>query len=90
MSLNYVDKGSSDRLDPLPNAPDLNTNRLAHGTTSISPRARGTQTAPRVVYKNDTVIVYDSTNERIVIGRLPDGTFGIAISKPGIDVSSAF
>lgn len=27
---------------------------------------------------------------RIIIGLLPDGTYGMAISKPGIDVNSAF
>ena len=90
MSLNNVDKNSDTRLEASPNAPDVHINRLAHGTTSISPRAAGTQATAKITYKNDAIIVYDGSNERIVIGRLPDGTFGVAVSKPGVDVSSAF
>ena len=32
------------------------------------------------------VITDENGVDRIVIGRLPDGTYGIAISKPGNDV----
>ena len=43
-------------------------------------------------YKDDfsTITYFDATNPRILIGLLPDGTYGIAISKPGIDVRTAF
>lgn len=46
----------------------------------------------QLVYKNNysTTTYYDNANSRILIGLLPDGTYGIAISKPGIDVTSAF
>lgn len=90
MSLLYVDKNSSSRLSPKVNAGDVHQNRKAHATDSIAPRAEGTQTSARITTKNDQIIVYDDANERIVIGRLPDGTYGIAISKSGYDVSDAF
>lgn len=35
-------------------------------------------------------IVSDGTNNRIILGKLPDGTYGLVISKPGYDVSSLF
>ena len=39
---------------------------------------------------NNRLILYDGTDYRMVIGVLPDGTIGIAISKPGEDVFDAF
>lgn len=36
--------------------------------------------------RSGNYIVSDATKRRIIIGVLPDGTFGIAISKPGFDV----
>ncbi len=45
-----------------------------------------------LIYKNDysTTTYYDASNARILIGLLPDGSYGIAISKPNIDVYTAF
>ena len=90
MSLNNVDKGSDDRAMPEPNAPDVRTNRMALNTTSIAPRADGTQLGARVVVKDDTITVFDAANTRIIIGRLPDGTYGIAVSNPGFNVSDIY
>jgi len=89
VSLNFTDKNSVDRTLPTPNSPDVHENPLAHGATSIAPRATGTQPGAKITNKNDTIIVYDASNERIVIGRLPDGTYGMAISKAGFNVSDA-
>lgn len=89
MSLNFTDTNSDDRQQPSVNAPDVSNNVMAHSTTSVAPRAIGTQTGARIITKNDTIIVYDASNERIVIGRLPDGTFGVAVSKAGFNVSDA-
>lgn len=36
------------------------------------------------------VVVNDGVNNRVLIGALPDGTFGMVVSKPGVDVSSVF
>lgn len=40
--------------------------------------------------RSGNFVVRDATVTRIIIGLLPDGTYGIAISKPGVDVYTAF
>ena len=35
-------------------------------------------------------VVYDDDNPRIIIGRQPDGDYGIVVSKTGEDVLEAF
>lgn len=44
-----------------------------------------------LVYQNDytTTTYYDSSNSRILLGQLPDGTYGIWVSAPGQDVTTA-
>lgn len=44
----------------------------------------------RIEDKNGYMVLYDGTDHRMIIGILPDGTVGIAISKDGEDVFSAF
>lgn len=39
--------------------------------------------------RSGSQIVSDISNRRIIIGVLPDGTYGIAISKEGVDVIKA-
>lgn len=40
---------------------------------------------------NRTTIYKDETGtNRIIIGKLPDGTWGMVVSKPGVDVLSVF
>ena len=40
---------------------------------------------------NRTQIIKDDTGTpRILIGRLPDGTYGLVVSKPGTDVLGLF
>lgn len=90
MSLNYVDKANDNRLIPEPNAPDIRTQRMSLGTVSITPRATGTQTGARITNKDDTITVNDGSFNRIAIGRLPDGRYGIVVSKSGHDISEIF
>lgn len=41
--------------------------------------------------ENRTQVIKDETgNNRIIFGRLPDGTYGLVISKVGQDVLSLF
>ena len=40
----------------------------------------------RIEQGNGRVIVSDDTKNRILIGKAPDGTYGLWISKPGFDV----
>lgn len=38
-----------------------------------------------------TKIVRDETGtKRIILGRMPDGTYGLLVSKPGVDVDTLF
>lgn len=39
---------------------------------------------------NGRLVVYDGTYNRLILGTWPDGTIGLIISKPGIDVFSLF
>lgn len=89
MALFNVDKAGESRSAPTVNAVDVHHNRKAHATDSIAPRAVGTETGGRVVEKNDTITVYDSDNYRVAIGRLPNGEYGVAITKSGYDITDA-
>jgi hypothetical protein len=40
--------------------------------------------------QNMTKVVSDGQTNRIIFGRLPDGTYGLVISKPGVDVIKLF
>jgi len=42
-----------------------------------------------LIYKNDysTTTYYDTTNSRVALGLLPDGTYGLQVSKPGYNVT---
>lgn len=41
--------------------------------------------------ENNTQIINDNSGvHRIIIGELPDGTFGIVVSKSGVNVLSLF
>lgn len=44
----------------------------------------------RIEEGNNRLVLHDGTYYRMIIGLLPDGTVGIVISKPGIDVLTAF
>lgn len=39
---------------------------------------------------NNRMVLYDGNYYRMIIGVLPDGTVGMIISKPGVDVFSLF
>jgi hypothetical protein len=39
---------------------------------------------------NDNITLRDTTTNRIIFGKLPDGSYGFVISKDNIDVQSAF
>jgi hypothetical protein len=45
----------------------------------------------QLVYKDDfsTKTYFDTTNSRMLEGLLPDGTYGLWVSKPGFDVSTS-
>lgn len=49
------------------------------------------QTAKDLLYTDNfsTKVYYDQTNSRIVEGKLPDGTYGMWVSKPGFDANNS-
>jgi hypothetical protein len=90
MTLFQIDKSNDDRSTPVVNSSDVHLNRMAHATDSIAPRAAGSPVSGKITTKNDQIVASDGTVNRIIFGRLPNGVYGIAISKPGVDVGSAF
>lgn len=40
--------------------------------------------------QNTTRVISDGTTNRIIFGRLPDGTYGMVVSKPNVDVMNLF
>jgi len=74
------------------NIPDGSSNQFFG--QKVSKKGVNVYNAPDndLIYKNDysTTTYYDASNARILIGLLPDGTYGIVISKPGYDVNSLF
>lgn len=90
MSLHDVDKVGDHRLNSSVNTQDSLLSPKAHATDGVAYRTEQNTTTARTLVKDDQILIYDSSNLRIVIGRLPDGTYGIVISKPGINVTDAF
>lgn len=95
MALHDIDKNSMDRGNPNPNTHGKMIPEAvkAHGTISTSyttDDSGATTNVARVQMQNNRIVIYDGTNERIVIGTLPDGTLGMAVSKAGYDVSGAY
>lgn len=45
----------------------------------------------QLIYKDDfsTKTYFDQTNSRMIEGLLPDGTYGLWVSSPGVDVATA-
>lgn len=37
-----------------------------------------------------TIAIHDTNNTRVVLGQLPDTSYGWAVSKPGVDVQNGF
>jgi len=88
MSLHDVDKNTLDRGTPSPNRPDVVAADAvrAHKTISTQYKTDADTGAGRVQFSNKQIQVNDDSDARLLIGLLPDGTYGIAISKPGYDV----
>lgn len=93
MALHDTSKNSQSRDNPMPNVHNhvIPEAVKAHSTvsTSYSLRSNGDYT-PRVQMLNNGIVVYDGSNQRIIFGLLPDGTYGLAISKAGYNVSDAY
>lgn len=89
MSLNYTDKGSDDRSQPAPSSPDVNGHPLALGTTSINPRAAGTQSGAKIVTKDSKIVAYDGSNNIGLFGFDDSGNMVVKVAKTGFDANTA-
>lgn len=89
IALHDTDKSNDTRNVPMPNMGDSKAERHADGTVGISNKL-DTPTGPYVSTKNGRILVYDGTVNRVLIGLAPDGTYGVWVSKEGIDVLSSF
>jgi len=48
-------------------------------------------TLRQIESENRTKVIRDEDGvDRIILGRMPDGTYGMVVSKPGVDVKSLF
>lgn len=90
MTLFNIDKGSDGaRLNPTVNSADVQDNPKAHATESISPRAQGTQGAPKITTKNTRIIANDGSNNIGLFGFDDAGAMVVKVAKPGFDANSA-
>lgn len=91
MSLHDVDKNGADRGIPKPNHSDMVAEgaHKANSTTSINPVTDSTPTSAFTKTANGQLLVNDGTTNRVSVGALADGTFGLKVSKPTKDVNTA-
>lgn len=89
MGLWDTDKKNDGRDSPSLNQADALVQRMANGTVSVHPKTDATGSAAFTQTSNGRMLVNDGTNNRVVVGALPDGTFGMKVSQPGIDVTTA-
>lgn len=93
MALHDTDKRSEKRTNPITVSRDqLPTDmRQAHGTTQITNRDSDDGYTQKVQIEEGYIVVWDSSGDRrILMGFLPDGTYGLVISKEGVDVTTLF
>jgi hypothetical protein len=63
MALHDRDKNSDKRLTPMPTARDINTNRMAHGTTAFTLKGEDTdQTVGKLVIKDGRLALETNQN----------------------------
>jgi len=92
MSLHDVGKNDPRRDNASINAHDnmLDAAVKAHATDGIAYRTEQNTGVAKAIVKDDQILIYDSSNLRIIIGRLPDGTYGMVVSKEGTDATTLF
>lgn len=89
MALYDIDKTSDTRLTPALNADDNVMDRLAHNTTQTTYRTAGSDTTPRMAFKNGLILTYDADdNCSSVYGYIPElsSTPVFIIAKEGYDI----
>ena len=88
MAIYDVDKNNDSRSTPLPNASDAHLQRISDGTVGITNKLDGSSGAYTST-KNAAIKVNDGTYNRVLVGLLPDGTYGLKVSQLNYDVTTA-
>lgn len=89
MAIYDTDKNSDTRNSPTPNISDAHIQRRSDGTVGITNKLDAS-TGAFTSTNNARILVNDGTYNRVLIGLSPSGTYGIWVSKEGIDVLTAF
>jgi len=86
-----VDKDSPDRGNPSLNVSDvLSVGAVrAHATEGTSYRSEDATDKPKLVTKDDQIILFDGVANKILIGRDGSGNWDVKIAEDGVDVLTA-
>ena len=69
-------------ISPIQLTPNMDSGTLANAIND---------TFRQIESENRTKVIRDEDGvDRIILGRLPDGTYGLIVSKPGVDVNTLF
>jgi len=90
MAVHDTNLGGDMSVTPMPIIHNAVDKRMADGTTSITNKVGGDDTGPRVITRDAQIIVNDGTRARIILGLLPDSSYGLVISKKGVDAFDVF
>lgn len=88
MSLTDVDKNGGRRTKPTLNTSDtINVDAVkAHATEGIAYRSEDATGAPRVIQRDDQIIIHDGANNKAIFGRDAYGEYVVMVAKDGFDV----
>lgn len=91
MSLTDVDKSSTRRISPTVNASDVLATEVvkSHATEGIAYRSEEATGTPRVIQKDDQIIVHDGTTNKALFGRDGNGVYVVKVAKDTYDVLTA-
>lgn len=74
---------------PNPTNHDVRIRRHADSTQSITNKL-DEDTGARVETRDGYITVFDGTDNRVIMGLLPDGEYGIVVTKVGEDAFDVF
>lgn len=70
------------KFSPIPVQPGMDPEMMAQVIN---------QNNQQIAENNRTNLITDENGvNRVIIGRMPDGTYGVIVSKPGVDVNTLF
>ena len=88
MALHDVDPNTTNRIEPMPQASDQSPTRSSDGTTAITNKQDASSGA-YVSTRDASVKVNDGTVNRVSLGLLSDGSYGLKVSPENVDVLTA-